>query len=214
MKGRGAGYASLAKEWVAGSLARRLELPVPRFAILTVPAALFGRDRPDWLSALGEGPVFGSKAVEGSDEIAIDDLDLVPDDLKRDIAAFDWWVLNGDRTLSESGGNPNILWIAPGDGPYIIDHNLAFDRSVTLASLERQHVFGPALSEVVETTELSRSLTELLAACFADWDDIWHEMPERWLFADDRLTVRTGFAKTDAERVLRRVETDELWTRA
>lgn len=213
VKGKSAGHSSLAREWIAGSLAKRMNLPIPDIAILTVPPELVGRDQPELLSGLGTGQVFGSKAVEGADEITIADIAQVPIDLKREIAVFDWWLFNGDRTLSENGGNPNILWSTPSGTLHVIDHNLAFDRSVTLSSLEHEHIFGAALTEVVETMRLRQAFAERLHECLADWDGIWLEMPERWNFVDDLLTMKTEFAKTEAERLLRRCASDEMWTR-
>lgn len=188
-------------------------LPIPDFAVLTVPPALVGGGHAGWISALGTGQVFGSKAVEGADEISMAETGLVEETLRRDIAVFDWWLLNGDRTLSEHGGNPNILWVPPDDGPYVIDHNLAFDQSVTLSSLERSHIFGDALSEVVDTAELRRAFADRLQDCLAIWEQIWLDLPERWSFVDDLLTIETGFAKVEAERLLRRCGTDEMWKR-
>ena len=213
VKGKGAGHGSLAKEWIAGSLAKCMGLPIPDIAILTVPPALVGRDRPELLSGLGTGEAFGSKAVEGSDEIAMADIASVPTGLKREIAVFDWWLLNGDRTLSENGGNPNILWSTQDATLHVIDHNLAFDGSVTLSSLEHDHIFGEALTEVVETVELRQAFAERLHECLVIWDDIWLQMPERWNFVDDLLTMETGFAKAEAERLLRRCDSDRMWTR-
>lgn len=141
------------------------------------------------------------------------DIAQVPTDLKREIAVFDWWVFNGDRTFSENGGNPNILWSTPNTTLHVIDHNLAFDQSVTLSSLERDHIFRAALTEVVETMKVRQAFAERLHECLADWDDIWLQMPERWNFADDFLTVETGFAKGEAERLLRRCDSDKMWKR-
>lgn len=135
VKGKGAGHASLAKEWIAGRLAQRFGLPIPQFSILSVPRDLVeGSDAN--LSGLGHGLAFGSRAVEDVDEISVTNIQNISQDIMRDIVAFDWFVMNGDRTLSADGGNPNILWSLSENRPYVIDHNLAFDENVTLGSLE------------------------------------------------------------------------------
>lgn len=154
VKGKGAGYESLVKEWVAGQLARQLGLPIPRFCIVTVPRDLYeaGRDGP--LRDLGSGLLFGSENVENANEMSFIHIQHAPADLKRDIAAFDWWIKNGDRTLTDAGGNPNLLWLETTHRLVVIDHNLAFDEEVTLHSQLESHIFRSSLSEVCDQTDL------------------------------------------------------------
>lgn len=134
VKGKGAGYDSLVKEWIAGKLAKGMGLPIPNFELVNVPRDLYdvGRDGP--LRDLGFGILFGSENLENANEMSISNMSATPGDLKRDIAAFDWWIKNGDRTLTEAGGNPNILWSETASQLYVIDHNLCFDEDVTLHS--------------------------------------------------------------------------------
>jgi hypothetical protein len=40
---------------------------------------------------------------------------LVPVALALDVLVFDWWLRNEDRHLTESGGNPNLLWDVTGE---------------------------------------------------------------------------------------------------
>ncbi|PPJ48903.1 hypothetical protein C0075_03350 [Rhizobium sp. KAs_5_22] len=112
------------KERVAGQLARQPGLPIPRFCIVTVPRDLYeaGRDGP--LRDLGSGLLFGSENVENANEMSFVHIQHAPADLKRDIAAFDWWIKNGDRTLTDAGGNPNLLWLETTHRLVVIDHNL------------------------------------------------------------------------------------------
>ena len=46
---------------------------------------------------------------------------------RKDVVLFDWWVHNADRTLTEKGGNPNLLWDLQHSKLAVIDHNQAFD---------------------------------------------------------------------------------------
>lgn len=69
VKGRGAGYDSLVKEWIAGQLALRLGLPIPRFCIVAVPYELYEAGRDGALRDLGAGLLFGSENVESANEI-------------------------------------------------------------------------------------------------------------------------------------------------
>jgi hypothetical protein len=42
-------------------------------------------------------------------ELTTAQLEKIPDAIQLDILAFDWWVHNADRTLTENGGNPNLF---------------------------------------------------------------------------------------------------------
>lgn len=213
VKGKGAGFPSLVKEWLAGSLAHVLGLPIPALAILDVSRELYELGRNGLLSDLGHGPVFGSQAIPNVSEITTNEANGVPEETRRAIAVFDWWIMNGDRTLSESGGNPNILWSASEGRLYIIDHNLAFDSSVSLTALEREHIFGSSLQEIVDTRQLQDVWSERFAWCLREWDNFCRALPERWSYLDDPLTVSSGFDPAAALASLRRFDTRAMWTR-
>lgn len=133
--------------------------------------------------------------------------------MQRRIAVFDWWIMNGDRTLSESGGNPNILWDISIDSAFIIDHNLAFDRSVTLAALEADHIFGSTLTKIIETPSLQASWSKHFEHCLQKWEGFCGMLPERWSYLDDQRTVSSGFDPSSALAILRRFDTPAMWTR-
>ncbi len=67
---------------------------------------------------------------EGSTEITFANRSIVSKTRRRDLVAFDWWIKNGDRQLTEIGGNPNLLWTPESDSMVVIDHNMAFDGGV------------------------------------------------------------------------------------
>ena len=211
VKGKGAGYPSLVKEWVAGQLARRFGLPIPDFAVLSVPRTLYDLGKRALLSDLGHGPVFGSKAMSAVSELTMADAQSLPSKLGRDIAVFDWWVMNGDRTLSASGGNPNILWSAHVRKAFIIDHNLAFDEMTTLRSLEESHVFGASLSVVKTSAALQIEYARSFEKCLKDWKGICDDIPERWHYVDDVRSKETGFDLARAEVTLLRFVDQRIW---
>lgn len=213
VKGKGAGVASLVKEWLAGCLAEAFELPVPRFAILNVPRDLYEAGRNGMLADLGYGPVFGSQRIANANEITVGENAKVPIDTRQRIAVFDWWVMNGDRTLSEHGGNPNILWDTFAGRAFIIDHNLAFDQTISLAALEKSHVFGAQLSEIIDSPALQRHWSEEFSRRLKTWDTYSNELPERWLYLDDQLSIPSRFDAASAVKILRRFETSSMWTR-
>lgn len=101
VKGVGANRRSLICEWMAGNLAAGFGLNVPQFEIAYVPAGLAelhpeGRD-------LGSGPVFASQVAHNLNEILFVQGKRVPQKVRRDVIAFDWWVRNADRSLTATG---------------------------------------------------------------------------------------------------------------
>ena len=89
VKGRGAGLRSMCCEWVAGRLAQEMKLPVPRFEIAEVPAALVaGSDRDD-IRELGSGAVFASARVEGAGEITWSEAMGSPEGMMAGVLLFE-----------------------------------------------------------------------------------------------------------------------------
>ena len=213
VKGRGAGYVSLAREWLAGGLATAFGLPIPSFAVLQVPTELYELSKDGGLYDLGPGQVFGSREVPMANEISMTEAVGIGKEIRRDIAVFDWWIMNGDRTLSQNGGNQNILWSAVSGGPHIIDHNLAFDQRITLSSLIHDHIFGHELSEVADAPDLQDAFSKRFRSCLESWDQICAAMPERWRFLDELCSMETGFSDKQALAILRRYETLNMWNR-
>jgi hypothetical protein len=109
VKGVGAGRRSLICEWIAGTLALELGLPVAPFEIVEVPEELIESGAGLDLSELGSGPAFGSQRREVM-ELTASAIPEVPEPMQQDVLAFDWWIRNGDRYLTERGGNPNLFW--------------------------------------------------------------------------------------------------------
>jgi hypothetical protein len=213
VKGRGAGHSSLMKEWLAACLARSFELPIPDFEILEVPPDLINEASNGWLADLGEGFAFGSAEISQVTDISFDEAAAIDPALQQRIAVFDWWIKNGDRTLSQHGGNPNIVWQPLERKLWVIDHNLAFDPKITLADQERSHIFGAALTDVIHSRELQDRFVEEFVACLEDWDAFCNAVPERWAYVDDRLTLAINFAPKTALEDLRRYRSKSMWER-
>ncbi len=213
VKGRGAGYDSLVKEWIAGKLALRMGLPVPRFCIVAVPHELFEAGRNGALRDLGSGLLFGSESVESANEISFTNVQKATAELKRDVAAFDWWIRNGDRTLSDTGGNPNILWSETDRRMTVIDHNLAFDKTVTLHTLLESHIFRSALIEICDRTELQSHYGDLFEDALLGLPEILGDIPDRWHYVDDACTVDISLSLHHVEDTLRRHRVPGFWER-
>lgn len=140
VKGRGAGRRSLVCEWIAGQLGRRLGLPIAPFEIVEIPEALLAVAMRDDLNDLGVGKAFGSRKMPVV-ELSVSLIDQVPEEIQRDVLAFDWWVRNADRSLGELGGNPNLFWDANNAALVVIDHNQAFDPGFSAQDFVESHVF-------------------------------------------------------------------------
>jgi hypothetical protein len=213
IKGKGAGYVSLVKEWVAGQLALRLGLPVPRFCIVTVPRELYEAGRDGALRDLGFGLLFGSENVESANEMSFVNIKHAPAGLKRDVAAFDWWIQNGDRTLTEAGGNPNLLWAETAPQLVVIDHNLAFDEEVTLRSQLESHIFRGSLCEICDQTDLQDHYNARFEEALMDLPQILGDIPERWHYVDDACTVDINLSLDRVESTLKRHRVPAFWER-
>ena len=109
VKGRSVPKRELVSEWVAARLGRAVGVNVAPFDIADVPQELCAPSMGAWLADLGPGAAFASQRVMAQ-EFALEHRELVPADARALIVAFDWWVRNSDRTLTEKGGNPNLLW--------------------------------------------------------------------------------------------------------
>jgi hypothetical protein len=204
VKGSYAGKRALCCEWVAGRLGHLLELPIPDFCIAEVPAVLVNESSRTDAADLGSGLVFASQLVEDAQEITFADVARIDLGLKQKVLLFDWWIRNEDRTLTEFGGNPNLLRTAGGGALRVFDLNLAFDETFDEARFWRLHVFNEAVAAwpdefKAELTGAMRTTTQQLPA-------IWSELPEDWRQAG-------GLDLAAVERLLNRFENspDRFW---
>ena len=127
IKGYPASVAGLMKEWLGANLALAFGLPVPPFEIAILDNRLADCYDGEAASELKGGYVFASKQVPSVTELKFETLKQIDDQLKLSVLIFDLWIENADRTLTEKGGNPNLLWKSDESGLYVIDHNLIFD---------------------------------------------------------------------------------------
>jgi len=102
VKGSGSGRRSQICEWIAGRLGKTLGLPIPTFAIVEIPSELIELGGMPDLADLGTGPAFGSRR-HSLIELPHSAVDEVPLEVQCDVLTFDWWIHNGDRTLTATG---------------------------------------------------------------------------------------------------------------
>jgi hypothetical protein len=178
VKGASAGTKALIAEWLAGQIGRHLELPVPRFSLAELPPLLLKNLSPEVRGDLGAKPVFASQVVEHSEELRYAQVREIPIHQRAQTLAFDCWVRNGDRTLSEHGGNPNILWTPADTKIHLIDHNLAFEDDLP-ADVRGNHVFQDA--SIAWDADFRSTFHQSTSSAFAMLDSWWDQIPEEWL---------------------------------
>lgn len=186
VKGLGAGKQSLCAEWLAGSIAQELGLPVPAFRQLFVPEQLVRDSLLEGIRDLGSGLVFGSADVNNCREFVIGDLRRVRQQLRAAVLFFDWMVHNTDRRLSPQGGNPNLLWSIADERVWVIDHNLAFDNRFVSPSFFTTHVFAGDRSWLVQEGFLDFRVK--MSDIIMRLDTVVREIPEDWLYLDPEHT--------------------------
>ena len=211
VKGRGATRRSQICEWIAGHLALKLGLPIAPFEIVEVSPDLLSIASTETKNDLGEGPAFGSRKNTVV-ELSISQRRHVPDEVQRDVLAFDWWVRNGDRNLTETGGNPNLFWDVEKQSLVVIDHNQAFDASFSEAEFLDLHVFSGQRHALFDDWVLRQEYNNRLAAAMADWTAICHTLPPAWWFIDVEETIPTEFDLNAVHTSLMRFHDESFWS--
>jgi hypothetical protein len=187
-KGRETTQRGLMAEWICAHLATEIGLPIPEFSLLDVPQELVEAMGADG-AALGAGIVFGSHREANVQEFAVTQLKRIGADQRRLLLAFDWWVENGDRSLTPHGGNPNLLWRASENRLLVIDHNLAFDPNFDEPGFFETHVFredaDTLFGDLVSRAETSAAFAGALD-CF---DAAVTSVPPSWHWIDLAQTL-------------------------
>lgn len=211
VKGRNAGRPDIINELLVGQLAQKIGLPIAPFSIVEVPEALIAANSALNADDLGSGLCFGSLYKEGTSELKITEANNLDINLKIRLFFFDRWIRNGDRTLTEHGGNPNLLWDASKENIYVIDHNLAFDNSVSLGELLKTHVFADVMSNLTQVSLLSDEIRSNFNNALSDWESIVEAIPEEWFFSYSDDTIRVPYDLNRVEATLRRIENEDFW---
>ena len=209
VKGHGAGKQSLIAEYVGGCLARAFGLPVAAFEIVEIPSELIKWCGRDDARELGAGLAFGSRALPHAQEFSISHIPHVDVQTRKDVALFDWWVHNADRTLSEKGGNPNLLWDQQHSRLVVIDHNQAFDTDFDRQLFAQSHVFHSNLMDAFDDLVDRQIYLDRLATAFAEFDRACDNVPIEWWSVDNG--VPTSFNRDAARAILCRFMTNDFW---
>lgn len=209
VKGIGAGKQSLISEYVAGRLARAFGLPVPDFDIVDVPPELIEWSARDDAHELGAGLAFGSRELPHVQEFSFSHISHVPEQTRKDVALFDWWVHNADRTLTAKGGNPNLLWDQEHSRLAVIDHNQAFDADFDPQRFAELHVFHESFLAALDDLVERETCRDRLAAAFAEFDLACNNVPPEWWVVDNG--VPTSFNRDATKRFLGRFMDNDFW---
>ena len=200
VKGQYAGRKALASEWLAGHLGLDFGLPIPPFSLLRVSDPFFQfSGKKEELQILGRGTLFGSRWQENLVEFRHSNIAQINEMERARLLAFDWWVGNDDRILTELGGNPNLLWSDADARLTVIDHNLAFEYN-GLGAFWQHHIFRD--DKRLWIPAFRRDMENNFRAGLAKLDALWQSIPEDWV--EDLIHL----SLTDVRANLSRFETD------
>ena len=192
VKGRTLTPKGLVSEYICAQLGREFGLPIPDFELKTLPAVPPISGLIELSDELGFGELFASKRVSNLMEIDLARAVKLPLELRLDVVAFDYWVGNLDRTLTEHGGNPNLFWDVQEQQLVVLDHNLDFDAEFELSDLKEVHVFREEIVAILSDIELKEHYVARFKALLLQWENIVETIPEAWLYSDLQMTSDAG----------------------
>ena len=198
IKGRNATASGLIKEWFGARLAQAFILPLPSSQILYADSEFIADSSKEVISELGDGYVFGSEKITSVTELKYELIHKIPIQLQKDILLFDLWIQNEDRTLTNLGGNPNLLWKSKQSQLYLIDHNLIFETDFDQKGFWKTHVFSHIQFDLFDTPYYENRMLKALEC----WQSTYDEIPEQW----KKLNDDTGLF--DPDETLQRLTSD------
>ncbi|TCS36138.1 HipA family kinase [Reinekea marinisedimentorum] len=189
VKGHNVGRIDQIKEWLCGHLAIAFGLPIAPFCIASIDEYLV-TNLPSQMKVIGYGPVFASKDVGPSATWfgAESNAELVPENLRRELLLFDYWIFNSDRQFH----NPNLLWESQSDTMIVIDHNLAFDCDLEESVLIDCHIFTDVDREPFRDLSTRCDLISRMDSAIDSIEAKIHKIPEEWSWSDLEQTRPTG----------------------
>ncbi|MCS4309331.1 hypothetical protein M2404_003702 [Rheinheimera pacifica] len=141
VKGPQAGAKGLINEAVCAYLGCALQLNVPAHCCAYLPQGLLRFDEAaSRVLGAGDSTVFASELIPDLLEVTATSAFSMPERCARDLFLFDYWIRNEDRTMTESGGNPNLFYRAASKQYVVLDHNLAFDSGYNFKVNAKLHV--------------------------------------------------------------------------
>lgn len=211
VKGHGAGRRGLVCEWIGSCLAMRFGLPVAPFDVVDVPQELIALSTRNDIGDLGAGPAFGSRRMQIT-ELTISNLLEISVQQQIDVLAFDWWIRNGDRNLSNYGGNPNLFWDVSKEELVVLDHNQAFDDNFSVGSFVELHVFRGVCEAIKRDLVTQAQLEARFEQTLVDFDGFCDTVPPEWWFVDAEKTIPVIFDRRQVKLALEARRGNEFWS--
>lgn len=207
VKGKSTCVDGCIKEWMGAKLAIAFGLPVPPFNLVKVPASLLAIHT-EAAAGLGSDPAFASQYVPFSSELKYESIAKINKKLRQNIVMFDAWVRNEDRTLTQYGGNPNLIWSE--NILYVIDHNLIFDKDFCTNRFLATHVFKDEIPEILHDFLMRREYEKKMQTVLNIWPSAWDTLPIQWCEQNEE------YGLFDPEATFRQLQDDAqgaIWAR-
>lgn len=206
VKGLNTGRQGQWCEWLAGHLGQSFGLPIPAFQVVDVPAELLAITRTEW-QVIGAGPAFASRVQECRQWLEPSMRNQVPQELRRDVLVFDWWVRNMDRF----DDNPNLLWDGAGKQITVIDHDLAFNLDFWPSLFHDHHIFAYDWDDVFSDLVAQAGYGARLMSALPALDIACHNVPPAWHWETLEMARPFRFDLDFVRTALARCSTPDFW---
>ncbi|WP_448662244.1 HipA family kinase [Sphingomonas sp. CJ20] len=204
VKGRGALPEGLLSEVCAASLGQAMGLPIPDFVIAEIPAVLIETATdPEVSRYLGIGTGFASHWRNACEPLTPTIRDRQSPEFLATLYAFDHWIANGDRSLGDEDGNPNLLYDLTDKKLVAFDHNLAFSTTYNAAELA-VHAGRRSWQAIGRSSGFIPRLLQKMQIARLAFNALVNELPHEW------VEDRPGFTLA-AAAMLDRCDTPEFW---
>ncbi|WP_152524742.1 HipA family kinase [Novosphingobium lindaniclasticum] len=204
VKGKGALARGKISEVLCAVLGRSIGLPIPDFAIASLSPAMVAQGAYDaTVRRIGSEPSFASLWKEPISDFLIVMRQDFPASLLASVYVFDHWIRNDDRTLTDHGGNVNLLVNLATKELVVIDHNLAFSATYAVADLPL-HVGHQSWRSLDRRKEFSFGLRERMLRAKDELNVVADCLPDEWLEQEPDLIDH-------ALETLDRVSGNEFW---
>lgn len=203
--GRRTNRSSLIHEHLCAALAQRLGLPQPPFHLAHISEDLI-EETPAHLASIGAGVSFASQERPGCTLLTPPQVDSIPLELRQKLLVFDWWILNGDR----QDWNSNLLWDQSSMEVTVIDHNLAFDHTLSLETFLEYHIFREDWHtiDLAARAQYQALLCDAMSSTFLK---ACGTIPEEWFFLPPDCVDPANIDLNWIQQTLARCESDKFW---
>ncbi|ENW7709879.1 hypothetical protein HLE35_002016, partial [Neisseria gonorrhoeae] len=154
------------------------------------------------------GICFGSLAQKGCALLEPADIPRIDTVMQRQIAAFDWFVRNEDRTI----GNPNLLYRNCNNSLIVIDHNCAFDTGFNPNNFLQNHIFSSAFRQILEDWVLREEMELWLKSALPAYRKACDNLPPEWAWANEERDLPAAYNRSRTDETVRRIDNGTLWS--